>query len=75
MLGSDYPRPREKHMLIKLRQMQDAISLSNKEVNKLVTPLLSLGDLLNFYDDNPISLRHIRGDSNPSDALTKPLRP
>ena len=48
LLSSDYPRPKEKHMLIKLREMQNAISSNNEEVQKLVTPLLSLGDLFSF---------------------------
>ena len=73
LLMSDYPKPREKHMIIELKRMQRKLNLVDKEINKLVNPLLSLSDLFVFYEKNPISLRHIRGENNIADAFTKPL--
>ena len=73
LLSSDHPHPRERHMLIQLREMQKRLALSDKEVKKLVLPLLSTQDMFQFYSDSPISLRHIAGPTNPADAFTKPV--
>ena len=72
LLASDHPKPIERHMLIELREMQRKLKLDEKEIKKLVIPLLSVCELLDYFPNKRIDLMHIPGKSNPADTLTKP---
>ena len=49
--------------------MKLALNYTEKEVQRLVTPLLSLSDLFSFYANNQIPLRHIPGGENPAESV------
>ena len=59
-------------MVIYLRGMQEKLGLQEREIRRLVVPLLSLRDLFNFYPSSPMHLQHIAGKQMPADAFTKP---
>lgn len=73
LLASDHPKPIEKHMVIELKEMQKKLKFDDKELKKLVVPLLSVKDLLGYFSGKKIGLFHIPGKTNPADALTKPI--
>ncbi len=73
LLASDHPKPVERHMIIELRQMQRKLQLDEREMRKLVVPLLSVKDSLSYFSDCPIVVQHIPGKTNPADCLTKPV--
>jgi hypothetical protein len=73
LVSADHPKPTAKHMLIELRTIQSKLSLSEKEIRKLVTPLRSLHDVLNFIPSKRIEIKHIAGALNPADPLSKPV--
>ena len=73
LIKADHPKPAARHMLIELRAMQEKLNLSEKEVKKLVVPVRSLHDMLNFIPSRNINLEHVHGNVNPSDPLSKPV--
>lgn len=73
LLKSDHPKPTARHMLMEIRQMQDKLTISEKEIKKLVVPLRSLHDMLRFIPSCSIKLEHISGTINPADPLSKPV--
>ena len=60
-------------MVIELKEMQKKLKFDDKELKKLVVPLLSVKDLLGYFSGKKIGLFHIPGKTNPADALTKPI--
>jgi hypothetical protein len=72
LLLSDHPKPLLKHMVIELRAMQDMLNISEREVRRLVIPILSLRDLFTYYPSDRIELVHLAGKAMPADAFTKP---
>jgi hypothetical protein len=89
LLLSEYPRPREKHMIVKLKHLQTLMDgdaafraqaikdrlahMASRDVHTLLMLALSTKDLLGDLPSVPVHLTHIRGVINPADYLTKSM--
>ena len=54
LLESQNPKPLERHMLIELRDMQQKLNLDEREIRKLIVPLLSVKDSLCYFPEHPL---------------------